>query len=76
MRRRQKHDVGELIEMVRLTQEGRDLLEAIEIECGYGQSVFHPDSERQTNFNLGKQQVAIWLRHQHQKYQQNKRAEQ
>ena len=66
-RRPSTRKVGQLIDVVRRLPEGRDLLDAIDIYCGYKRTVFHADNERQTNFNAGKQAVANWLHEQHNK---------
>lgn len=63
-----KANVGELIEVIRLSPEGRELLAAIDSECAYGKTVFNPTNERQNIFNQGKQQVAVWLHAKHKKY--------
>lgn len=60
--------VGRLIEQIRRIPEGSELLDCIDDFCGYHQTVFHPQSERQNNFNQGKQSVANWLHAKHEKY--------
>jgi len=60
--------IGRTVEQVRRIPEGRELLEAIDRYCGYRQTVFSPQSERQNTFNQGKQCVANWLHTKHEKY--------
>ena len=69
---KKKHvNVGELVHIVRMTPAGRELLDEIDRECGFKKTVFHPDSERQTIFNQGKQSIANWLHQKLEKYNQS-----
>jgi len=61
-------NLGRLVEQVSRLPEGKELLEAIDRECGYRRTVFAPGCERQNNFNQGKQHVANWLHEKHDKY--------
>jgi hypothetical protein len=54
-------DKKRCIEVLKRIPEGRELLEGIDDFCGYQKCVFNPQSERQSNFNQGKQAVAVWL---------------
>jgi len=63
--------IGDLVHVVKSTPAGSKLLEEIDKECGYCKTVFHPDSERQTIFNQGKQSVANWLHAKHEKYKES-----
>jgi len=40
---------------------GLDVLDLINKHCGFQKTVFNMDSARQTDFNLGKQEVANWI---------------
>lgn len=69
--KKKKTDIGELVHIVRMTPAGRQLLDEIDQECGFKKTVFHPDSERQTIFNQGKQHVPNWLHQKLEKYNQS-----
>lgn len=60
--------IGRLVEQVRRIPEGRELLDELDTYCGYQQTIFNPQSERQNVFNQGKQCVANWLHNKHSKY--------
>jgi hypothetical protein len=53
--------LGELIAVVRLSPEGRELLREIDAHCGYKCNIFNAQNARQNDFNQGKQSVAVWL---------------
>jgi len=58
MTRQQRH---ELFAAVFGTQEGREVLEEILAYAGMGKGVYVRESDRQTAFLAGRQDVAIWL---------------
>jgi hypothetical protein len=60
--------IGRLVEQVSRIPEGRELLAELDEFCGHGKCVFNPQSERQNNFNQGKQAVIAWLHDKHEKY--------
>lgn len=60
--------IGRLVEQVRRIPEGRELLAELDDFCGFQKTIFNPASERQNNFNQGKQSVANWLHDKHEKY--------
>lgn len=60
--------IGRLVEQVMRIPEGRELLAELDDFCGFHKTIFNPASERQNNFNQGKQSVANWLHDKHEKY--------
>jgi hypothetical protein len=43
------------------TPEGARVLADIEREAGCGRSGYHPDGDRQTTYNLGRQALGYWI---------------
>lgn len=64
--------IGRLVEQVGRIPEGRELLAELDDFCGFQKTIFNPASERQNNFNQGKQSVANWLHDKHEKYKGEK----
>lgn len=43
------------------TEAGKTVLSHLMRHCQYGARVFNSESDRQTAYNLGRQEVAVWV---------------